>query len=114
MIAAAALISSRHSPRYRVPVAKVLITGMSGTGNSACLEGLSSRGFHSVDTDTDEWSVWSTQADGAPDWIWKEDAIDSLLDRYEKGHILSRAVRPIKASSILDSATLCSSLLPPR
>jgi dephospho-CoA kinase len=68
-------------------MAKVLVTGMSGTGKSACIEVLNSRGFHSVDTDTDEWSIWVTQSDGSPDWIWRPEAIDALLDKYEHGQL---------------------------
>lgn len=66
---------------------KVLVTGMSGTGKSAALEMLRSRGHHTVDTDTDEWSVWVTQGDGSPDWIWRDDAIAALLDEYEHGQL---------------------------
>jgi len=66
-------------------MAKVLVTGMSGTGKSACLELLSTRGYQTIDTDTDEWSVWSKESDGSPDWIWREDAISSLLDEYPHG-----------------------------
>jgi len=66
---------------------KVLVTGMSGTGKSACLEILDSRGYSCVDTDTDEWSIWASQSDGSPDWIWREEKIDSLLDRYEHGQL---------------------------
>jgi dephospho-CoA kinase len=66
---------------------KVLVTGMSGTGKSACLELLDARGYHCVDTDTDEWSTWATQSDGSPDWIWREEAIDLLLDTYEQGQL---------------------------
>jgi len=68
-------------------MARVLVTGMSGTGKSACLELLSSRGYQSVDTDTDEWSVWTTRSDGSPDWIWREEAIDAMLDKYEHGQL---------------------------
>ncbi len=64
-------------------MAKVLVTGMSGTGKSAALEVLKSRGHHTVDTDTDEWSVWVTRPDGSPDWIWRKEAIAALLDDYE-------------------------------
>jgi len=60
---------------------------MSGTGKSACLEILNSRGYHSVDTDTDEWSVWVTQTDGTSDWIWNEEVIAALLDKYEDGQL---------------------------
>jgi hypothetical protein len=31
--------------------------------------------------------VWSTQFDGSPDWIWREEAIDSLLDQYDDGQL---------------------------
>ena len=68
-------------------MSKVLVTGMSGTGKSACMEALRTRGYHAVDTDTDEWSVWATQSDGSPDWIWREEAIDALLDRYANGQL---------------------------
>ncbi len=68
-------------------MAKVLVTGMSGTGKSACLELLNSRGYKTVDTDTAEWSIWSTQSDGTLDWIWREDAISTLLDEYRHGQL---------------------------
>jgi predicted ATPase len=68
-------------------MAKVLITGMSGTGKSATLEILRLRGHHTVDTDTDEWSVWVRQNDGSPDWIWREEVIAALLDQNEDGQL---------------------------
>jgi dephospho-CoA kinase len=68
-------------------MAKVLVTGMSGTGKSACLEVLCSRGYESVDTDTNEWSIWTKRSDGSLDWIWREDAISSLLDKYQHGQL---------------------------
>jgi dephospho-CoA kinase len=68
-------------------MSKVLVTGMSGTGKSSCLEILRLRGYHTVDTDTDEWSVWETQPDGSLDWIWNEDAINALLDRFDGGQL---------------------------
>jgi dephospho-CoA kinase len=68
-------------------MSKVLVTGMSGTGKSACLEILQSRGYNTVDTDTEEWSVWTTHSDGSPDWIWREDAIGALLDEYDNGQL---------------------------
>ncbi len=68
-------------------MAKVLVTGMSGTGKSACMTMLKARGYHAVDTDSDEWSVWATQDDGSPDWIWKEESIDALLNTYEHGQL---------------------------
>jgi thymidylate kinase len=31
--------------------------------------------------------MWATQSDGSPDWIWREEAIDALLDKYENGQL---------------------------
>jgi len=67
-------------------MARILVTGMSGTGKSAALRELAGRGHRTVDTDTDEWSRW----DGA-DWIWREDAMSELL-----------ATRPAERAEILD------------
>jgi dephospho-CoA kinase len=58
---------------------KTLVTGMSGTGKSAVLQVLGGRGHRVVDTDTDEWSHWVSLPDGSPDWVWREEAIHSLL-----------------------------------
>jgi shikimate kinase len=60
-------------------VTKVLVTGMSGTGKSSALRVLGSRGHDVVDTDTEEWSRWTNDELGRPDWIWREDAMTSLL-----------------------------------
>jgi hypothetical protein len=68
-------------------MAKVLVTGMSGTGKSAALEMLGERGHRVVDTDTDQWSHWVTLADGSGDWIWREDAIAGLLAGHQRGHL---------------------------
>jgi len=66
---------------------KILVTGMSGTGKSAALHMLGERGHRVVDTDTDQWSHWVTLPDGSPDWIWREDAIASLLASHHHGHL---------------------------
>lgn len=66
---------------------KILVTGMSGTGKSAALRILGERGHRVVDTDTDEWSEWVTLPDGSPDWIWREDAIEELLNGDPAGRL---------------------------
>ena len=58
---------------------RVLITGMSGTGKSSVIRELARRGFRAVDTDTDEWSEWTTDAEGQPDWVWREAPLRELL-----------------------------------
>lgn len=74
-------------------MAKVLVTGMSGTGKSSVLRVLGERGHRVVDTDTDAWSEWALDADGAADWIWREDAIAELLARHENGHLFVAGCR---------------------
>jgi NAD(P)-dependent dehydrogenase (short-subunit alcohol dehydrogenase family) len=53
---------------------RVLVTGMSGTGKSAALRALAALGHRTVDTDSSRWSRWQ-----GTDWIWREDAISTLL-----------------------------------
>lgn len=74
-------------PHRLVSVAKVLITGMSGTGKSTALHFLRQRGHSTVDTDTDTWSCWATQPDGSADWIWREQAITDLLSSHVDGSL---------------------------
>ena len=57
-------------------MARVLITGMSGTGKSTALAELEQRGFRVVDTDEPPWSEWS-EADGG--YVWREDLVAELL-----------------------------------
>ncbi|WP_326557781.1 AAA family ATPase [Micromonospora sp. NBC_01796] len=68
-------------------MAKVLITGMSGTGKSTVLRILATRGHRSVDTDTDRWSHWVTLPDGSSDWIWREETMTDLLAGHRTGHL---------------------------
>jgi broad-specificity NMP kinase len=57
---------------------RILVTGMSGTGKSAALAELRSRGFEVVETDGPGWSEWSDDDGG---YVWREDRIAGLLDR---------------------------------
>ena len=68
-------------------MAKVLITGMSGTGKSTALAHLRSRGHSTVDTDTDAWSRWVRLPDGSADWIWRDQAITGLLTGHGTGSL---------------------------
>ncbi|GAA2780979.1 AAA family ATPase [Crossiella cryophila] len=68
-------------------MAKVLITGMSGTGKSSALELLAERGHRTVDTDTEAWSHWVSDEDGEPDWVWREQAITELLTGHGEGDL---------------------------
>ena len=61
--------------------ARVLVTGMSGTGKSAALAELARRGFPVVDTDVGGWTEWRPEPDG---WVWREDRIAELLAEERK------------------------------
>ncbi len=63
-------------------MAKVLVTGMSGTGKSSALTELGLRGYHVVDTDDQGWTEWVTapQEVGGGEWLWLEDRMTALLD----------------------------------
>ena len=58
---------------YTDPVARILITGMSGAGKSTLLRTLAERGYLTVDTDYDGWTL----ADGR----WDAARMSSLLSR---------------------------------
>ena len=53
-------------------VARVLVTGMSGTGKTTLLDELQRRGHLTVDTDYDGWEL--------PDGRWDEPRMAALLD----------------------------------
>ncbi len=57
-------------------MARVLVTGMSGTGKSSALAELGRRGFRVVDTDEPGWSDWIP---AAGEWQWREDRMARLL-----------------------------------
>jgi shikimate kinase len=71
---------------------RVLITGMSGTGKSAVIQELASRGYPAHDLDTSEWSEWIDVAPSdaltpvqGKDWVWQESRVRDLLSRSEEG-----------------------------
>ncbi len=68
-------------------MAKVLVTGMSGTGKSASLQLLGQRGHRVLDTDTAQWSRWTSLPDGSADWVWREEAMAGLLAGHRQGHL---------------------------
>ncbi len=68
-------------------MAKVLVTGMSGTGKSSALSVLQSHGHRVVDTDAPDWSMATLDADGADDWVWREDLMTRLLNEHQDGHL---------------------------
>ncbi len=55
-------------------MARVLVTGMSGTGETTVLDELRRRGHLTVDTDYDGWE--------RPDGTWDEQCMDELLSRH--------------------------------
>lgn len=57
---------------YGVCMARVLVTGMSGTGKSTLLAELSARGLRTVDTDYDGWVLG--------DLLWNEERMAALLE----------------------------------
>ncbi len=72
---------------------RILITGMSGVGKSLITGKLRELGYAAVDLDTDEWSHWvdfagnPTGARSGKDWVWKEDAVETLLTRHRDGSL---------------------------
>jgi RNase adaptor protein for sRNA GlmZ degradation len=72
---------------------------MSGTGKSSTLEELKSRGYITVDADTDEWSEWKNDVSVAgdtpqPDWVWQEDKIQTLLQQEHPTHLFVSGCTP--------------------
>jgi dephospho-CoA kinase len=69
-----------------MPVAVVLVTGMSGNGKSTALVELARRGHRVVDTDYGRWTedVPSSDPPGT-ERLWREDRIDALLAEHDDG-----------------------------
>jgi shikimate kinase len=67
-------------------MAKILLTGMSGTGKSTALRGLAALGHRTVDADHEGWSVWTRREDGSLEWAWDERVMSALLAEAEPAH----------------------------
>ena len=64
-------------------MARVLLTGMSGTGKSSVLLKLAQRGYAVVDVDDEGWSDEHPTADGlGREQLWREDRMAALLAEY--------------------------------
>jgi hypothetical protein len=67
-------------------MAKVLVTGMSGTGKSTALAALGTRGHRVVDTDDAGWCTWAPLPDDpAGEWLWDEGRMAELLTSEDAG-----------------------------
>jgi len=68
-------------------VARILLTGMSGTGKSSALAALARRGYRVVDTDEGELSEWvpDPAGPGGGEWLWRERPMTQLLAEPETG-----------------------------
>jgi len=70
-------------------MARVLVTGMSGTGKSTVLLELAQRGVRVVDTDEDGWSTEHLVPGGAAtEQVWNADRMTQLLARAENDGIV--------------------------
>jgi adenylate kinase family enzyme len=58
---------------------------MSGSGKSTVCRELAARGHRVVDTELPEWSTVVTYPDGSVDHVWREPAIERVLDEHRDG-----------------------------
>ena len=68
-----------------LPMSRVLVTGMSGTGKSSALAELGRRGYRVVDTDDPGWREYREDAESSDElhrgeWLWVEERMTGLLD----------------------------------
>jgi hypothetical protein len=66
-------------------MARVLVTGLSGTGKSSALAELGRRGYRVVDTDDPGWREYRQYAESSDElhrgeWLWVEEKLTALLD----------------------------------
>jgi shikimate kinase len=67
-----------------VPMSRILVTGMSGTGKSSALAELGRRGYRVVDTDDPGWREYREYVEFSDEvhrgeWLWVEERITGLL-----------------------------------
>jgi dephospho-CoA kinase len=79
-------------------MARVLLTGMSGTGKSTVLGELARRGIAVVDADDAAWSRWQSLPDGSTDWVWDREAMDDLLESRTTGALVVAGCSPTQGS----------------
>ncbi len=65
---------------------QIYLTGMSGTGKSSIIENLRTRGYCAIDTDYDNWKVFS---EVESDWILNEEKLLALLETTKKPLFIS-------------------------
>ncbi|HUP76088.1 MAG TPA: AAA family ATPase [Acidimicrobiales bacterium] len=75
-----------------VPMSRILVTGMSGTGKSSALAELGRRGYRVVDTDDPGWREYREYVESSDEvrrgeWLWVEERITGLLD-FDDGRSL--------------------------
>jgi broad-specificity NMP kinase len=68
-----------------VPISRILVTGMSGTGKSSALAELGRRGYRVVDTDDPGWREYREYVEPSDEvhrgeWLWVEERITALLE----------------------------------
>src|SRR5687767_5650523 len=68
-----------------VPMSRVLVTGMSGTGKSSALAELGRRGYRVVDTGDPGWREYREYVESSDElhrgeWLWVEEKMADLLD----------------------------------
>ena len=73
-------------------MARVLITGMSGTGKSTTIAALAERGYPAVETDDPGWCVPETSHDS--EWLWDEPRMAKFLDAHGETHLFVSGCRP--------------------
>ncbi len=67
-------------------MARILITGMSGTGKSTAIIALRARGFAAVDVDEPGWSTYA-DIHGEQEWVWDENRLRTWLNTSTDRHL---------------------------